>query len=880
MPSGLTDPLVYPRAQIAPRAGAGLTNVVQHWRTSTPYNPPAPNSLMDGQLSLEQADPMRIWMGVPVSLDPTGRRLLYDASAATSGGTRGQSGQYVWSIGTSPNPPTSWINGNTTDQTAITTLYINNITTDGVDASAVLGLIKTGDVLYIQARAVAANYRTYNVTAPSVNNGTYFSVPVSYRQGGGVALGDAQSIILSLLSAAVGQWLPLAGGNLTGTLGTQDILVAGGNPLPPGGAYTRSIYTPALNLPTGANVFWNAYVNPQGTAAFSLMGGPAVAVGQGGNNLYFSTYSAANSPGAALTLSARIILGGGVLQIDSSTALMLAGNASAALQAVPLQQVNSIAGNYLPLGGGIIAGNLSVTGTLSSTGVTTLGANSVFDARGNLGVGITPPAGQAGRLSGIGGWLFGWGITTQNFASNGYYDGTSWRYSAAGYLSLMSMSAGADGFSFQTAPSGSAGAAATMTQAAALTSAGAFTATATIRSNNGRIIAYASGNPGFCCYNSAGYAAGMFASGTTNLYFGGMDGNGNYVGPPYGWFDTNGNFWSAAATTATYLHTTGALQVDANIQSNGGINCNTRIRTAEAFMSASGTFYVADNTNYYLSRGGDGAWRFVENGTVNSTLDTGGNFTARGGVYGQWVQSYGDALFHNTYIDGGLGLNFRGVYNSGVWYAFGWDGHLNIAINGGGQGQLAYVGDVNARYSPNQNVDVNAGVTFANITNNGYLQSNDLRSSSGNGVYYNAYSHWFAFWYANGPVFLRMDGGNDLQLGSLSDERVKQDIAPSRFDCLKTILAVPLYEYRYKELPAQNDWSAEMLREVRAARQDAPLHQIGFVAQRLHEVFPDAAYGWEEDVKTWGVNVQTVVAALVGAMQQLAAEVADLKARH
>lgn len=64
-------------------------NRVQHWRTAISNNPPDPYSLPEGLLSLEMSDPMRIWMGVPTSIDPTGRRLLYDASL--SGGAGGGS---------------------------------------------------------------------------------------------------------------------------------------------------------------------------------------------------------------------------------------------------------------------------------------------------------------------------------------------------------------------------------------------------------------------------------------------------------------------------------------------------------------------------------------------------------------------------------------------------------------------------------------------------------------------------------------------------------------------------------------------------------------------------------------------------------------------
>jgi hypothetical protein len=136
--------------------------------------------------------------------------------------------------------------------------------------------------------------------------------------------------------------LRLTGGTLTGRLTVNsDVVIQGGQLPPVGGAYTNAIYTPAINLPQGDNVFWNVYINPAGTAGLSLTGGSGAAIGQGGNNLYFSAYTAANSPGAALTLAARMVLGSGLLQMDTTTSLLLAHDPSQAMEAVTLQYFNA-----------------------------------------------------------------------------------------------------------------------------------------------------------------------------------------------------------------------------------------------------------------------------------------------------------------------------------------------------------------------------------------------------------------------------------------------------------------------------------------------------------------------------------------------------------
>lgn len=61
--------------------------IYQNTRTSTPLNAPAPGSLIPGQLAVEMATQPnpRLWVGVPTSIDSTGRRLI----VGTTGGGGG-----------------------------------------------------------------------------------------------------------------------------------------------------------------------------------------------------------------------------------------------------------------------------------------------------------------------------------------------------------------------------------------------------------------------------------------------------------------------------------------------------------------------------------------------------------------------------------------------------------------------------------------------------------------------------------------------------------------------------------------------------------------------------------------------------------------------
>jgi hypothetical protein len=62
--------------------------IYQLTRTSTPLNAPAPGSLLPGQLAVEMATQPnpRLWVGVPTTIDATGRRLLVSTSGGGGGG--------------------------------------------------------------------------------------------------------------------------------------------------------------------------------------------------------------------------------------------------------------------------------------------------------------------------------------------------------------------------------------------------------------------------------------------------------------------------------------------------------------------------------------------------------------------------------------------------------------------------------------------------------------------------------------------------------------------------------------------------------------------------------------------------------------------------
>jgi hypothetical protein len=87
---------------------------------------------------------------------------------------------------------------------------------------------------------------------------------------------------------------------------------------------------------------------------------------------------------SASTSTPYLPLSGGVM----SGPIVLAGNAAANLQAVPLQQLNQRLALYLPLTGGALSGSLSVTGTMVATGLVQgnpINSTGDLTAGGNIG---------------------------------------------------------------------------------------------------------------------------------------------------------------------------------------------------------------------------------------------------------------------------------------------------------------------------------------------------------------------------------------------------------------------------------------------------------------------------------------------------------------
>jgi Chaperone of endosialidase len=144
----------------------------------------------------------------------------------------------------------------------------------------------------------------------------------------------------------------------------------------------------------------------------------------------------------------------------------------------------------------------------------------------------------------------------------------------------------------------------------------------------------------------------------------------------------------------------------------------------------------------------------------------------------------------------------------------------------------------------------------------------------------------FGFHWNGSYVYVMVDNATGwLQVTGQSDERLKEDIAPSTFDCLGTVLRLPIDQFRWKPKIIAEPSHVIDPPTPSDVRRDGrtPLIPVGFVAQRVHQVFPEGVIQGDEGIYNptnkfiWNMEANTMLAVLTGAIQQLEARVKALE---
>jgi hypothetical protein len=107
------------------------------------------------------------------------------ANAVAAIGVGGMStAEYNFSTTTTAPPSTGQLRGNSATQSAITAFYLHETNAVGVDITNALKIIAGGVKILVQDKTNSANVQYYVTSGPAVDNGAYFTIPVTWTATG------------------------------------------------------------------------------------------------------------------------------------------------------------------------------------------------------------------------------------------------------------------------------------------------------------------------------------------------------------------------------------------------------------------------------------------------------------------------------------------------------------------------------------------------------------------------------------------------------------------------------------------------------------------------------------------------------------------------
>jgi len=383
-----------------------------------------------------------------------------------------------------------------------------------------------------------------------------------------------------------------------------------------------------------------------------------------------------------------------------------------------------------------------------------------------------------------------------------------------------------------------------------------------------------SGNWNVFVGHQAGNAntSGFFntASGYRAL-FSNTTGNNNSASGAFALDNNTGDGNTASGYQALRLNTTGdgntasgylALRLNTTGSNNTALGYGADV-TTDSLTNATAIGYnaqVAASNSLVLGGTGDDAVNVgIGTSTPVSSLDVGGgNISLNGG----WLS--GDGENEGVYVtnSGKVGI---GISNPGANLAVSGESSYLFRVTDSEEGEVLLVA------SGNQNGDNNYQAWLINDGNDSNLRNNGLLIEAGHNNYNSNYrSRFVDFRKPDGTDLgnIRQDGGNSVQYATGSDRRLKTDIRDTRYG-LEDLLNIQVADYSYKSAP---DYT-----------------HTGFIAQQLHERYPEAVSPGGDDPKTdpWMVDYGRVTPLLVKAVQEqqeiidaLKAENADMKAEQ
>jgi hypothetical protein len=348
---------------------------------------------------------------------------------------------------------------------------------------------------------------------------------------------------------------------------------------------------------------------------------------------------------------------------------------------------------------------------------------------------------------------------------------------------------------------------------------------------------------------TSNYIGNVSISGTATV--GSLNCTGNAVGGQVA--SSSGNFYVPGPGAAIFSSTGAANQLATlylyanavNIQGNGNLATGGTVTaqqlTSTGNINASGSIGVSVNVtagNLYAGNLVQGA-QITSTGNINASATvTGANVTATGTVTGAQVTSTGNI---NASANIGAVGTIQGNYlvSAGNLYAPG----------------TATLNQVNA-----SGLTVSGGVTFNggfNSTTNAVVGNTGIRYSNFDG----SNSIGFAWNVSAGGLNVYVN--NVYEGSAISDRRRKRNLGRAVRDALKALSEVELYAFD----------------KVDGQGQAMGHHDVGFVADQLQQVIPEAVIPGPKPDDVLSLDLMPLVGYCVRAIQQLAQRVEALEAR-
>ena len=506
-------------------------------------------------------------------------------------------------------------------------------------------------------------------------------------------------------------------------------------------------------------------------------------------------------------------------------------------------------------------------------GFSTAGAlAAVIDASGNVGIGVLPSAWAATSYAlqvGSGASMFSNNVAYSYFSTNGYFDGTNWRYIGTGASAQYVQSAGANIWYY--AASGTAGNTFAWQEAMRIDASGNVgigtgspaTKLTVQTSALGDAIRWTDN------INSTGILA--TASGvstmwtTTALGFG--TGGGTYTERMR--IDASGNVGIGTGPGET---------IGATLEVRGAVGTALRIRSILNSVEPTGYYSIGrDTTDGLLKFNGAQTtfvgYKFLNTGSEVMRIDSNGNVGIGTASPGAKLQVSGSTVSNNfafgtTTAGAGQIASDTGYAGARiVFYGSTSGGSGTLDIYAGATAPIQFSTNGSERMRIDSNGDMQVGTT-SNINNARISVQNSLNCY----VAYttnNSYTTFQGFGAAGtgSSTFYVLGSGQiystSTSIIAISDQTLKANIKPLETG-LAEVLALK---------PRRFDWSEKSINEGR--------NIAGFIAQEVQAVLPDliAPYQYGKDETKLGLKMGDMIPTLVAAIQELAAKVAALEGK-